>query len=67
MEEKQNKEIRGKKPEIIKKPNLVSKEETGRIIRIMQTDVPGNKNIYAGLTRIKGISWAISNAICLKA
>lgn len=37
----------------------------GKIVRILQTDVPGNKNIYAGLTRIKGVSWAISNAICI--
>jgi small subunit ribosomal protein S13 len=45
---------------------LISKEETGRIIRILQTDVPGNKGVYAGLTRIKGVSWAISNALCIK-
>lgn len=32
----------------------------------MQTDIPGNKSIYAGLTRIKGVSWAISNALCIK-
>jgi len=55
-----------KKPEASKKPALISKEETGRIIRILQTDVPGNKTLYAGLTRIKGISWAISNALCIK-
>ena len=54
-----------KKVEVAKKPSLVSKEETGRIIRILQTDVPGVKNIYAGLTRIKGVSWAISNALCI--
>lgn len=54
----------------IKKENiknkLIKKEEpVGRIIRIMQTDIPGNKNVYTGLTRIKGVSWAISNAICI--
>jgi len=37
----------------------------GKIVRILQTDIPGNKNVYAGLTRIKGVSWAISNAICI--
>lgn len=36
------------------------------LVRILQTDIPGNKNIYAGLTRIKGISWSFSNAICRK-
>ena len=45
--------------------SLISKEApTGRIIRIMQTDIPGTKTLYAGLTRIKGISWAIANVIC---
>ncbi|MDP1729529.1 MAG: 30S ribosomal protein S13 [archaeon] len=34
-------------------------------MRVLQTDIPGNKNIYSGLTRIKGISWAISNAACI--
>jgi small subunit ribosomal protein S13 len=54
-----------KKTEEKKKSIMVSREmPTGRIIRIWQTDVPGNKNIYCGLTRIKGVSWAISNAVC---
>jgi small subunit ribosomal protein S13 len=49
-----------------KKKFMISKEApTGKIIRILQTDVPGNKNIYAGLTRIKGVSWSISNALCI--
>lgn len=34
------------------------------LIRILSTDIPGNKNILAGLTRIKGVSWSFSNAIC---
>jgi len=49
-----------------KKRSIVSKEiPTGRIIRVLQTDIPGNKNVYAGLTRIKGVSWAISNAVMI--
>ncbi|MBU1136580.1 MAG: 30S ribosomal protein S13 [Nanoarchaeota archaeon] len=36
------------------------------IIRILSTDIPGNKNIYSGITRIRGISWSLSNAICNK-
>ena len=48
-----------------KKAYLIGKEApTGRIVRIMQSDVPGNKSIYAGLTRIKGVSWSISNVVC---
>ena len=36
------------------------------LIRIHGFDVPGSRNILVGLTYIKGISWAISNAICIK-
>lgn len=51
---------------IVKKNPFIAKEApTGRIIRILQTDIPGNRNIYTGLTRIKGVSWAISNAVCI--
>jgi len=49
-----------------KKALIINKEAaTGRIIRILQTDIPGNKTLYAGLTRIKGVSWAIANALCI--
>jgi small subunit ribosomal protein S13 len=43
------------------------KEEPSMVnlVRILQTDIPGNKRIYAGLTRIKGVSWALANAICV--
>jgi len=34
------------------------------VVRILSTDVPGNENVYVGLTHIKGVSWAFSNAIC---
>jgi len=34
------------------------------LVRILQTDIPGNKNILTGLTYIKGVSWALSNATC---
>ncbi len=37
-------------------------EET--LIRILSTDIPGEKSIYSGLTKIKGISWTFSHAIC---
>ncbi len=35
-----------------------------RIVRIMSKDIEGGMKVYPGLTKIKGISWAISNAIC---
>jgi small subunit ribosomal protein S13 len=40
------------------------KKEYASIIRIIQTDIPGNKKILTGLTYIKGVSWSISNAVC---
>lgn len=44
----------------------VVEEEPETLIRIIGYDIPGSKNIYTGLTKINGISWAISNAICVK-
>jgi len=41
-------------------------KEESRIVRIMSKDIEGNKTIYAGLTKIKGVSWTFSNAICNK-
>ena len=41
-------------------------EDTEVLVRILGFDIPGSKNIFAGLTRIKGVSWAIANAACLK-
>jgi len=45
---------------------VVNEEEHETIVRILGYDIPGSKNIYAGLTRIKGVSWAIANAVCIK-
>jgi len=47
----------------IKKPETKKVEEES-LIRILSTDIPGNINIYSGLTRIKGVSWSYSNAVC---
>jgi small subunit ribosomal protein S13 len=55
-EEKQKKAEKTEKPE----------ERTEALVRILGYDVRGEKNIYAGLTKIKGVSWTISNAVCLK-
>jgi len=40
------------------------KKDYFSIVRIIQTDIPGNKNLLTGLTYIKGVSWSISNATC---
>lgn len=35
-----------------------------RIVRILSKDIEGGMTVYSGLTKIKGISWSISNAVC---
>ena len=42
------------------------KFEDVKLIRILGKDIPGNKKVFHGLTFIKGISWAFSNAVCKK-
>ncbi len=34
------------------------------LVRIFSTDIPGNMSVYSGLTRVKGVSWTFSNALC---
>jgi small subunit ribosomal protein S13 len=68
-EKQEKKQVKTEKKIEEKKKNprqdLISKElMAGKIVRILQTDIPGSKNVYAGLTRIRGVSWAISNAVC---
>lgn len=41
-------------------------KEYGRMVRILSKDIEGNMHVYAGLTKIKGISWSFSSAICHK-
>jgi len=68
MSEKSEKKIEEKiqkdrKQEAKKKPETrVVREET--LVRILSTDIPGNKKVLAGLTRIKGVSWGFSNGTC---
>lgn len=35
-----------------------------RLVRILSKDIEGKMKVYVGLTKIKGISWSFSNAIC---
>ena len=48
---------------VIKRSQVELEPET--LVRILGYDIPGSKNIYTGLTKIKGISWAISNVVCV--
>jgi small subunit ribosomal protein S13 len=42
-------------------------QKVKHLVRIHNTDLPGEKPIYYALTRIKGVSMMFSNAICLVA
>src|SRR3989344_9483268 len=56
MEQKQIQKEKGRPPE---------KKDFFSLVRIVQTDIPGNKSVIVGLTYIKGVSWSISNALCI--
>ena len=34
------------------------------LIRVLGEDIRGDKQLFAGLTQIKGISWTFANAVC---
>lgn len=40
------------------------KKAEDRIVRILSKDIEGKYTLYHGLTKVKGISWTLSNAIC---
>jgi small subunit ribosomal protein S13 len=42
----------------------VEKKSEDRIVRILSKDIEGKMKVYPGLTKIKGISWSFSNAVC---
>lgn len=63
MSKKEKQEAYEKK-QAIKPAKKEEKEIYEGVIRIMQTDIPETKNVYTGLTKIKGISWGFSNALC---
>ena len=35
-----------------------------RLVRILSKDIEGKMQVYPGLTKIKGVSWSLSNAAC---
>ena len=57
---------KNKKEQIKKIPQSPEIDNRGRIIRIMQKDIEGGMKLYPGLTKIKGVSWSFSNALCNK-
>ena len=48
------------------KKDFRKEENYETLVRIMGFDIPSSRTIFAGLTRIKGVSWAIANALCIK-
>ena len=54
------------KTEQMEKKPMRKEDKTETIVRILQTDIPGKRNVYAGLTKIKGVSFSMSNTICYK-
>jgi len=49
-----------------KKKRQVIEEDNEVLVRILGQDIRGSKNVYTGLAKIKGVSWVISNIICIK-
>ena len=39
-------------------------EELKQIVRIIDADITGNKNIYSALRQVTGVSYSFANAIC---
>ena len=62
LDKKQNKEKAQDKPQ---SKQSVQEEKNEVLVRIIDKDIQGSKNIYTGLTKIKGVSWVVSNALCL--
>jgi len=61
----QKMEKHGKEPKPVGNPKAEVKEKhEERLVRIMSKDIEGKMKIYPGLTKIKGVSWGISNAVC---
>lgn len=48
-----------------KNPHIPQQEKREeRLVRILSKDIEGKMKVYPGLTKIKGVSWAFSNAVC---
>ena len=50
--------------ETIQKHKPEEKKYEEKLIRILSKDIEGGLKLYVGLTKIKGISWSLANAIC---
>lgn len=62
MAEKQFKTA--EKEKTVEKKARPEQKDYVSLVRILQTDIPGNKRVFVGLTYLKGVSWSIANAMC---
>ena len=62
--EEKRKEEKQKTEEKAEKPRRFEEKQERSLVRIAATDIPITLSVYAGLTKIKGVSWSLSNAIC---
>lgn len=67
-EEELKKKAEEKRKEFAKEEKEKEKEKeaakVSSFVRILSADIPGDKSILFGLARIKGVSFAFSNALC---
>jgi small subunit ribosomal protein S13 len=64
-EEKQKEVKKTKKTEKEEKKHKIKERHLEEdLVRILSTDIPANMKVYPGLTKIKGVSWSFSNALC---
>ena len=73
LEKTKEDKIEKKQPEGLEKPGKAktphfksepSTEEAQSIVRIIDKDVPGDTSIWKALTKVRGISFMLSSAIC---
>ncbi len=48
----------------MQKGQIKEEKREDRLVRILARDIEGKMKLYVGLTKIKGVSWAMSNAVC---
>ncbi len=60
------KQPKSENPNPVKVHKKEQEEEDLGLVRILSKDIEGRMNIYVGLTKIKGVSWSLSNAVCKK-
>ena len=44
---------------------MTQEKDKGRIVRILGRDIEGSMAVYPGFAKIKGVSWTLSNAVCI--